>query len=122
MKKTDDGNRTLLICNGDKKFKVTIPKSSQLTFGPWAPPTKKGDWGGREERATGTLRVYGKTKTQLLAVFSPVTSFRDITLGYAEEVAREEGATIWKDDEKGYTREDKVSRQKAWVAPQLGDK
>ena len=29
----------------------------------------------------------------------------------------EEGAVIWKDDEKGYTREEKISRKNEWTEP-----
>jgi len=32
-------------------------------------------------------------------------------------VAREEGAVLWKDDEKGYVREEKVQRSKQWIEP-----
>jgi hypothetical protein len=104
-----------LLIHGEKTFKITIPDDAAVTFGPFSPPPKSGQrWEGGEK--AGTLRVYkGKSKTDVLAVFSGVRSFRDLTLGYAEEVAREEGAVIWKDDETGYSREDKVQRKREWV-------
>ncbi len=52
-------------------------------------------------------------------MFSGVTGFRDTGLGYAEEVAREEGAVIWKSDQDGYQREEKVKRGRTWVTPEL---
>lgn len=112
--------RQLLVL-GPKTFKITIPDDAKVTFGPWSPPVKR-ERGGRSwdepSDKQGTLRIYsGKSEKtgNILAVFAGVHGFRDLTLGYAEEVAREEGATIWKDDEKGYMREDKVKRTKDWV-------
>lgn len=48
-----------------------------------------------------------------------MSGFRELSLQYAEEVAREEGATIWKDDEHGYVRENKMAVTREWVSPQL---
>lgn len=109
-----------LLVFGYKTFKISVPDDAKITFGPWSPPRKNkaGDFTFSDTDKRGTLRIYsGKTEKtgNLLAVFSGVDAFRDLTLGYAEEVAREEGATIWKDDEVGYTREEKVKRQRHWV-------
>ena len=45
-----------------------------------------------------------------------VAGFRDLSLGYTQQVAKEEGATIWKDDHEGYVRENVVKVKKEWVA------
>lgn len=103
-----------LLVFGEKTFKISIPADAKVTFGPWSPPTGKQGYGDREA-LKGTLRIYGKTKDNIIACFAGVSGFRDLSMQYAEEVAKEEGATIWKDDEKGYMREDKVSRTKAWI-------
>ena len=113
-----------LLVFGQKTFKIRVPDDSRITFGPWSPPSvgEKSNYSTTERALAGTLRVYqGKTKTSedVIAVFSGVTGFRDLSLGYAEEVAREEGATIWKDDEEGYVRESKVSKKKTWITPEL---
>jgi hypothetical protein len=110
--------RTLLV-HGDKTFKIDIPDDAKVTFGPWSPPNQKSGYSPDSYKAVGTLRIYkgdGKKEESIIACFSGVGSFRDVTMGYAEQVAKEEGATIWKDDEKGYVREHKVSVQKEWVA------
>lgn len=109
--------RTILV-EGYKRFKVTLPPGATLTFGPWSPPNSKaGDPTPRydTESKRGTLRVYlnGPPK-ECIAVFSGVTSYRDLSLGYSEEVVKEEGATIWRDDEKGYYRDAKVERKREW--------
>ena len=112
-----------ILVFGQKTFKIRVPEKSRITFGPWSPPSSSEKNAYVTDKAlVGTLRVYeGTTKSSedVIAVFSGVTGFRDLSLGYAEEVAKEEGATIWKDDEEGYVRESKVSRKKAWVVPQL---
>lgn len=112
------GIKTLLV-QGDKTFKIEIPDYAKVTFGPFSPPTK----GRNEQWASsggnkGTLRIYGKTKTDVLGVFAGVTEFRDISkVNYSEQIAKEEGAIIWKSDNEGYQREEKVKRESQWVDP-----
>lgn len=112
-----------LLVFGDKTFKIRVPDYAQVTFGPFSPPPRGGgrNFGEYPDSAkAGTLRVYGRTKKDILACFAGVRGFRDLSIGYAEEVAREEGAVLWKDDEKGYTREDKVKRSKEWIEGEVG--
>lgn len=106
-----------LLVEGEKTFKITIPDDAKITFGPWSPPPKNKAW-GHDDRI-GTLRIYQGTKDNIIACFAGVRTFRILTMGYREQVAKEEGATMWKDDEKGYVREDKVSIKNEWVTPQL---
>lgn len=109
-------SRTILVM-GDKTFKIVVPDDAKLTFGPFSPPTRdRADaYMAPGGKAMGTLRVYQGTEKNILACFSGVTGFRDLSLGYAEQVAREEGATIWRDDEKGYTRDSKVTQSREWL-------
>lgn len=107
--------RNILITKDDgKKFKITVPDDVKITFGPWSPPST-GKGYRYETDKVGTLRIYHKTKDNIIAMFAHVASFRDLSIGFAEEVAKEEGATIWKDDEKGYVRTHSQSVQKEWV-------
>lgn len=110
-----------LLISGSKNFKITIPDDAKITFGPWSAPrnAEKHSEGWRENntRMGGTLRIY--EGQNVIACFSNVTSFRDLSIGYAEEIAREEGATLWKDDEHGYVRENTMSVKREWVHPQL---
>ena len=90
---------------------------------PQSPPTSEGKYSTVSDKAlNGTLRVYetAKAGASVLAVFSGVTGYRDMSIEYAEEVAREEGAVIWKSDKDGYKREEKVSRASDWVTPVIG--
>lgn len=108
--------RTLLV-EADKTFKVDIPDEARVTYGPWSPPKKRDMlYGDSPRNPAGTLRVYSNARQDsIIACFSGVTSFRDITqVEYAEQVAKEEGATIWKSDAEGYSREEKISRAKEW--------
>jgi hypothetical protein len=107
--------KTLLI-QGEKNFKIVIQDDDQITFGPWSPPNGEKSNGYHQEGGKrGTLRIYRGSKQNIIACFSGVYSFRDMSMGYAEEVAKEEGATLWKSDEHGYQREEKVSARKEWV-------
>jgi hypothetical protein len=112
--------RELLVI-GSKTFKISIPDEAKVTFGPWSPPTGEGKYQATDKALNGTLRVYetAKTGAGILAVFSGVTGFRDTSIQYAEEVAREEGAIIWKSDQNGYEREEKVQRKTDWMTPSL---
>jgi len=104
-----------LLVFGLKTFKITIEDDDRVTFGPWSPPTDKTR---AYDALRGTLRIYkGRSKEDVKAVFSGVTGYRDMSLEYAEEVTKEEGATIWKSDKTGYFKEEKVSRQKEWINP-----
>lgn len=109
------GETRELIVFGEKTFRIKIEPEDKVTFGPFSPPTK-GGFGG-PERAVGTLRIYRGTKDNIVACFAGVRGFRDLSLDYAEEVAREEGAVIWKSDKDGYQREEKVQRGSEWVEP-----
>lgn len=106
-----------LLVFGINTFRLTIPNDARITFGPWSPPTKHNNDRYDNESKKGTLRIYqGTEKTgNVLAVFAGVNGFRDLTLGYAELVTKEEGASVWKDDKTGYYREDKVDRKNQWV-------
>ena len=95
-----------------------MPDDAKITFGPWSPPSKEGRHGyDNPEGRRGTLRIYVGSKENIVGVFAGVMGFRDLSLGYAEEIAKEEGATIWKDDEEGYIRESKVKRTNEWIEP-----
>jgi hypothetical protein len=102
-----------LLVFGEKTFKITVPDDSKITFGPWSPPTKGFD--RTPESMKGTLRIYQGTKEHILACFAGVSGFRDLSLQYAEQIAKEEGAVIWKDDKQGYQREEKVKRTEEWI-------
>jgi hypothetical protein len=112
--------KTILVF-GPKQFKINVPIGAKITFGPWSPSTGEGKYQMSEKALNGTLRIYENAKSgaSILGVFSGVTGFRDLTMGYAEEVAREEGAILWKSDEDGYQREEKVNRKSSWITPRL---
>lgn len=112
-------SKTLLVY-GEKTFKITVDDDCKITFGPWSPPTgseRSVSYQNDPMSKRGTLRIYKGTKDNIIAVFAGVTGFRDVSLDYVEQVAREEGATIWRSDERGYERTSKGTVEQAWVAP-----
>lgn len=74
-----------ILVQGTKTFVLEIPDDTKVTFGPFSPPRK-----GREfsdsKSLIGTLRVYkGAATTQnILALYTGVESFRDLSISYAE--------------------------------------
>ncbi len=72
-------NRRILV-KGTPSFVIEVPAYSKLTYGPYSPPNTRG--GGFNP--VGTLRVYGKTKEDMLGVFTGVDGFHDLSLGYTE--------------------------------------
>ena len=108
-----------LLVFGTKTFRISVPDGAKVTFGPWSPPSGEGKYQVSEKALNGTLRVYESAKTgaSVLAVFSGVTGYRDTSMEYAEEVAREEGAVIWKSDRNGYERKESVKRESDWIRP-----
>lgn len=112
-------SKTLLVY-GSKTFKITVPDDARITFGPWSPPGMggKNDPYGSPKALSGTLRIYSggpKSTESVLAVFSGVEGYRDMSIDYSEQVAVEEGATMWKSDQDGYHREEKVTGDRQWV-------
>jgi hypothetical protein len=111
-----------LLVFGDKTFKIKVSDDSKITFAPFSPPRSNDarGFGGGDRSSVGTLRIYAENnEKKIIAVFAGVRGFRDLGLEYMEEVAREEGAILWKSDEKGYTREDKRSAKREWISPEL---
>lgn len=115
----EEETRTLMVF-GYKTFQIKVPKSAKITFAPFSPPGKHG-YANDPGKAQGTIRIYegAAQTTPIIGVFSGVTGFRDMSLDYMEEVAKEEGATIWKHDDKGYMRESKVSGSREWSVPEV---
>jgi hypothetical protein len=108
-----------LLVFGPKTFRITIPDEAKITFGPFSPPSRDtGNWVS-SGKAEGTLRVYLKSKDNIIACFVGVRGFRDLSLEYEEQIAVEEGASIWKSDKDGYQREEKVKGSRQWVRPVL---
>lgn len=111
--------KTILVeREGKKDFRITVPDDSKLTFGPWSPPTGSSRYDNSDRSLRGTLRVYKGTKSteNVIAVFSGVTGFRDITLEYLEKVATHEVSTMWKSDDKGYVQERSGKFDTKWVS------
>lgn len=110
--------RTLLVEKTDgKKFRIQVPDDAKITFGPWSPPSA-GKTYQSERHAAGTLRIYQGSKENIIGCFSDIRGFREMSLGYEEEVVREEVSSIWKSDEHGYVRETKGQATKQWVTPE----
>lgn len=112
------GGKILLVQkeNG-KEFRITVPAGATITFGPWSPPTSKERAYGDNRSSQGTLRIYEgpKSTASIIAVFSGVASFRDVSIDYMEAVATQEVRKLWKSDKDGYVSEEEGKFGKQWV-------
>jgi hypothetical protein len=115
--------RTLLIQMKDDEYRVTIPPGARVTFGPTIPYQKKNEGYSSERHDGYSLRVYESAKNDsLIAVFSGVSSFRDISMPHAKLIVREAGKQVWKSDEEGYKVETEVRAEKSFEEFKLLDK
>jgi hypothetical protein len=115
-------SKTILVeREGKKDFRIVVPDDAKLTFGPWSPPTGQSRYDNSDRSLRGTLRIYkgSKSTENVIAVFSGVTGFRDLSLDFMEKVVVEEGSTIWKNDQNGYMRETKSQGSSQWVVPEV---
>ena len=108
--------RTLLLQMKDDEYKIVIPATARITFGPTIPYQKKDKNGYSRENHDGySLRVYENEKNDsLIAVFAGLSSFRDISIPQSKLIIREAGKSVWKSDEEGYKVETEIKQEKAF--------
>ena len=115
--------RTIEVTSESKKlFRIVVPDDAKLTFGPWSPPSgKERAYGETSKALNGTLRVYENhtASASVLAVFSGVTGYRDLSIEMIEQVAVETGSVIWNSDRTGYSRSESVKRDESWTTPAI---
>jgi hypothetical protein len=103
---------------GGKTFRITVPDEAKITFGPWSPGASNAeDRYNADKSLKGTLRVYESKapNANILAVYSGVVTFRDLSLDYEEKIATEEVRTVWKSDSKGYRAEIEATHDAEWI-------
>lgn len=98
-----DETKELLVFGASNTYKITIPAEAKVTFGPFSPPTKFGG-GGYSDTKAGTLRIYDRSKERMLAVFSGVTGFRDLSIKYEELTIGGAGEEIWEEEELVFSK------------------
>lgn len=106
-------DRLILFRTNEGEFRVQVPGDAKITFGPAIPGPAQARNG--YTRAEYALRIYQKTKDNLLAVFTGVYTFRDVSLPVSKLVVREAGKAVWKSDERGYKVEESVGRTGEFV-------
>lgn len=112
----EDTKRILQLIKGDdSELRIEIPKTARVTFGPSVPYTPKNGF-GQHQGSGYSLRVYeDTTQNSLVAVFSNIVSFRDLTIPCFKAIVKESGQTLWKSDEEGYQVETKVKKETSLV-------
>lgn len=104
----------LEFTNGTQK-KVTIPSDWKVTFGPLVPGGNA--QGGLNGRGALSLRIYENSDRQR-AVFTDVSSFRDISIELEERIAKHQREVFQKKDEAGNVKEFVAEGQIfEWIQP-----
>lgn len=108
-------DRQIIVRTVEGEKRIGVPKDAKITFGPAipGPSRERGSYGPPEREYA--LRVYLKTKDNLIAVFTGVREFRDIEMPVEKLVIREAGSAVWKSDETGYKVEQSVSKKQRFV-------
>jgi hypothetical protein len=106
------GIRTLIVTlDNSKNVRLNVPDGGRVSLGFVTIPTPEGvkplHWSDRPYFKA--FQIHDKDGNSLCCMQN-VSSYRDMTINYAEEVVREEGASIWKSDNNGYEREEKLRR------------
>ena len=107
--------RILLVKMDDGEKRIHIPKDAKITFGPSIPGPSKNDRFGGPRNMEYALRVYMKTKENLIAIFTGVREFREHDMPVEKLVIREAGNAVWKSDETGYKVEQSVKKSGGFV-------
>lgn len=98
--------RTYEIVTKDGKFRIDIPETFKVTFGPVI-GAKGYDGGGM------AFRVW-ESETRQRALFINVVSFRDLSLPLMREAVRRFGAEEWIADDGSYTGKKAETVERQW--------
>lgn len=103
----------IVIPNSTKTFRVQLRDDSTCGF-EWLKTWVDGAKTTAYDRAQ-LLFVIRDAAGNMLASFENIRSFRDSTINYAEEIINEGGTVVWKSDNNGYEREEKVQKTRSWM-------
>lgn len=98
--------KTYLVKTSREELQIDIPENWKVTYGPISPG--KGSYGGY------ALRIY-ESDTKQRAIFTDVTSFRDLSIPVRRLVKAEKGTASWERDESGSSEVAATIIDKAWV-------
>jgi hypothetical protein len=110
-------SRVLLVKTEREEFRITIPDTAKVTFGPFSPPSKTSGYDHNPSKAEGTLRVYNRTKDNIIFCYTGVLSFRDTMVEFSKKITTEEVSTLWQSDDGTYRREESGKKHTQWVDP-----
>ena len=110
MAQSNNGTRTYLVEKaGGKRLRITVPETWKVTFAPVYMGEKS--FGSSKVMA---LRFY-ESDTKQRAIFTEVTSFRDVSIPVEYEHVTTEGSTEWRTSEDGSERVEKIRRKREWA-------
>lgn len=104
---------TYEIDTNEGRYRVTVPASYKVTFGPVAVGGKLRGGGYGEPGGSMALRIY-ESDTKQRAVFVGVRSFRDLSIPLMREHVQVEGSTEWVAAENLSTSNSKRVTKREW--------
>jgi hypothetical protein len=114
-KKVDpEETRTLHVTTKREEFRITIPASCKVTFGPIFTSSTRRNNSYSEGGAPTALRIYEANDKQR-AVFTDVLTFRDLSYPLERKVAAVKERAVWEDDGRGFRQERSGTRVDKWL-------
>ena len=105
---------TYEIVTNDGKYRITIPTTFKVTFGPVAVGGKLRGGGYGEPGGSMALRIY-ESDTKQRAVFVGVKSFRDISIPLMHELVKVSGEEKFVSSEDLTESKRKSVTERKWV-------
>ena len=103
--------KQFLVRTTKETFKVSIPDTWKVTFGPGAPPNNKNRY---DTEKPWCLRFY-EAENRQRACFTGVLEFRDVSLPIERQVTSEKGEVRWQTSTDGSEEHKQVQREKKFV-------
>lgn len=105
---SEEKNKVYLIKTGSDEFKITIPESWKVTFGPVSPGSKS--YGGSDL----ALRIY-ETAEKQRAIFTNVQWFRDLSIPVLRKSVTKKAKSKSVSTDNTYQAEQEYEQSEEWV-------
>lgn len=105
---------TYEIITNDGRYRITIPTSYKVTFGPVAVGGKLRNGGWGEPGGSMALRIY-ESDIKQRAVFTGVKSFRDMSILLQREEVKVKGSNEWVSSEDLSESKQSQIVERQWV-------
>ena len=116
--------------SGTEQFRISVPDDAKVYLGPLVPKkeivipegAKITNFYANEQqyndgRSTPSYALHVEdAEGNKIACIPGATGFRDLSIDFTLKIASEEGSTIWKSDNEGYSRQENIRKNERWHA------